>query len=63
MTDIQKLIKKRARLDAEIEKAKKAEARKIEILKLLEDAKILHLPDDILKGEFERIALDSQPAD
>jgi hypothetical protein len=57
MPKIDKLIQKRAKLDAEIEVAKAMEQRKSEVLRLLENSKILNLSDAILRTEFDQIAI------
>jgi hypothetical protein len=62
MAKIDKLIQKRARLDAEIEAAKALEQRKSEVLRLLENSKILSLSDAILRTEFEDIAIKHRAA-
>jgi hypothetical protein len=60
MSDIQKLLKKRATIEAKIKEAEKAEKRKIEVLKLLEASKILHLSDAVLIEGFDQIASQNQ---
>ena len=62
MPKIDKLIQKRARLDAEIEAAKAIEQRKSEVLRLLENSKILNLSDAILRTEFQEIAMKHRTA-
>lgn len=62
MNDVEKLIQKRSKLDEEIKNAKKAGQRKTEVLKMLEKAKILHLPDEILKAGFATIFKENSPS-
>lgn len=60
MSDIQKLLKKRAAIEEKIKEAEKTEKRKTEVLKLLEAANILHLPDAVLTAGFNQIASQNQ---
>lgn len=55
------LLKKRERLEAEIVAAQAAEKRKTEILAMPEFSEILHLPDELLRKEFTRLASKNQP--
>ncbi len=50
------LLKKRERLEAEIVAAQAAEKRKNEVVAMPEFAEILSLPDEILRKAFARIA-------
>lgn len=53
------LLKKRARLEAEIAAAEVAEKRKSDVLDMQEFVKISHLPDAILRESFSRIAAEN----
>lgn len=55
-SEIEKLKQKRAEIDAAIEQELLAEKRKDKVLKLLQKAKILHLPDEVLSKGFAEIA-------
>jgi len=59
-TAIDKLIIKRAAIDAEIAAAEAAEKRKIEILAMPEFAAILHLDGTILRSAFSRIGTENR---
>lgn len=56
------LLKKRERLDAEIENFQRLENRKAEIFSLPEFQKIVVLPDEILKLAFSKIVAENLPA-
>lgn len=53
---LEKLLKKRERLEAEILAVQALEKRKEEILAMPEFEKISSLPDDILRAEFIKIS-------
>lgn len=50
------LLKKREQLEQQILEAERAEKRKNQIVALPEFAKILHLPDEVLREAFNQIA-------
>jgi hypothetical protein len=54
------LIKKRDQLNQKIAEFQKIEKRKIAVANMAHKAKILNLPDDVLKAAFEQIALSYQ---
>ncbi|MDD5395483.1 MAG: hypothetical protein PHE17_20865 [Thiothrix sp.] len=56
------LLKKREQLECEIEAAQQLEKRKSEIIGWPEFAKILSLPDEILRTSLTQIAAENLPA-
>lgn len=59
-TAMDKLIAKRAAIDAEIAAAEAAEKRKIEILAMPEFINILHLNGTILRSAFQKIGTENR---
>lgn len=59
-TAMDKLIAKRAAIDAEIAAAEAAEKRKLEILAMPEFINILHLDGTILRSAFQKIGTENR---
>lgn len=59
-TVMEKLIAKRAAIDADIAAAEAAEKRKSEILAMPEFTAILHLDDSILRTAFQQIGTENR---
>lgn len=60
ITTVEKLIAKRAAIEAEIEAARVREKRKIEVLAMPEFEAILHLPSTVLRTAFARIGTENR---